>query len=176
MTETLRRSRSFGKPKAGSIPLALADQGLFPALRWSWVRSCLRTLMRTVRSANRPVRATSVVGPAQDLEPLDMSDLDRWELINDRWGLNYSFDRPIVWLEPPFKRETSKAVRAHYTRQPQQNRGVQRFQTLRQSRVCKRLRSRRSDMGYKLPCPARCPAGNVKPICWFDSDWRRFAQ
>ncbi len=90
----------------------LADQGLFPALRWSWVRSS--SDFDADSSIRQPACQSNVRGWAgARLRALDMSDLDRWELINDRWGLNYGFDKPIAWLEPPFKRETSKALRAH---------------------------------------------------------------
>jgi hypothetical protein len=54
----------------------------------------------------------TVVVPSKELEPLDMDDLQKWELIHDSWSMNYGNKEPVVWLEPPFKHESSKALRS----------------------------------------------------------------
>jgi hypothetical protein len=54
----------------------------------------------------------TVVAPSKkEGEPLDMDDLQKWELTHDRWSMNYSYGEPVVWLEPPFKSETSETLR-----------------------------------------------------------------
>jgi len=54
----------------------------------------------------------TVVVPSKALEPLDISGLQKWELVQDSWSMNYGNDKPLVWLEPPFKYENSKALRS----------------------------------------------------------------
>ena len=44
-----------------------------------------------------------------------MDDLQKWELIDDSWSMNYGNNEPVVWLEPPFKREVSATLRASET-------------------------------------------------------------
>ena len=54
----------------------------------------------------------SVVVPSKDIDPLNMSDLQKWELMHDKWGMNYGTEKPQVWLEPPFHMERSKSLRS----------------------------------------------------------------
>ncbi len=51
----------------------------------------------------------TVIIPARDFSK--PSELREWELIHDRWGLNYSFNEPRVWLEPPFASERIDAFK-----------------------------------------------------------------
>jgi hypothetical protein len=62
-------------------------------------------------SLNHVYLQTAVV-PSKELEPLDMDDLQKWELMHDSWSMNYGNNEPVVWLEPPFKHESSKTLRS----------------------------------------------------------------
>jgi hypothetical protein len=53
----------------------------------------------------------TVVVPSKELEPPDMDDLQKWELMHDSWSMNYGNNEPAIWLEPPFKYESSKTLR-----------------------------------------------------------------
>jgi hypothetical protein len=54
----------------------------------------------------------TVIVPSNEGEPLDMDELQKWELTRDKWSMNYVYDEPHVWLDPPFDSEVSATLRA----------------------------------------------------------------
>jgi hypothetical protein len=58
------------------------------------------------------VLVQTVLVPSNQLNPLDMEDLQKWDLISDSWGINYhlSGDDPTVWITRPLESAGSKAL------------------------------------------------------------------
>ena len=57
-----------------------------------------------------------------------MDELQKWELTRDKWIMNYRYDEPPVWLDPPFSiLKSAQTLRAselaHFFAGP--SRGVQ---------------------------------------------------
>lgn len=54
----------------------------------------------------------SILVPSDRLNPPDMADLQKWDLISDSWGIDYhiSGDDPTVWISKPLESAGSKAL------------------------------------------------------------------
>ena len=44
-----------------------------------------------------------------------MDELQKWQLIHDRWSMNWLMNEPTVWLEAPFNDEPSQTLRTAET-------------------------------------------------------------
>jgi hypothetical protein len=54
----------------------------------------------------------AVLVPSDQLDPPNMDDLQKWDLISDGWGINYhlSGEDPTVWITRPLESAGSKAL------------------------------------------------------------------
>jgi hypothetical protein len=54
----------------------------------------------------------AIVVPEADVDAADHKELREWDLMHDRWGLNYSWSEPgTIWLEAPFESDRIKPYR-----------------------------------------------------------------
>ncbi len=53
----------------------------------------------------------TVILPFEENLSFDMAELQKWELIHDRWSMNWLMNEFAVWLEAPFDGEPSQTLR-----------------------------------------------------------------
>jgi hypothetical protein len=53
----------------------------------------------------------TVVVPCDDKVGFDLDELQKWELIDDQWSMNWGMNDPAVWLEAPCDHEPTPALR-----------------------------------------------------------------
>jgi hypothetical protein len=54
----------------------------------------------------------TVVIPCEDDQNLDIAELQKWELIDDQWSMNWEMNNTAVRLEAPFDQEPSPTLRS----------------------------------------------------------------
>jgi hypothetical protein len=88
---------------------------------WIGQTETVQFLEQNTRETEFVVHATlnhiliqTVLVPSSQLDPPDMEDLQKWDLISDGWGINYhlSAGDPTVWITRPLESAGSKALRS----------------------------------------------------------------